>query len=377
MRCGPHHGETRLCIALPFLISFTANIARKRPELNRDKTRTFIGKTGVHQTVDLGRTFRSVDKIALPARSFILQNPSQIQKRVVTADTTDAPAIRVTYYSGGKERAALASILEDFEGDVAGGKSSSVLLLGRYHFLRPDNFTQLKSCYPRLSIRFLTVHAAKGLEADHVVILGATTSKFGFPSEIVDDPFLDLVLPEPEDFDHAEERRLFYVAMTRARKTVTVSASREKPSVFARELVENEEYGVFELGCSGVAEHRCGACGGRMLERKSKKGATFFACEHRALCGETLRACIVCNSDLPIPDKMDPEKRGCSCGAEFAACPGCSDGWLVERKGRYGPFLSCVKYPSCKGKESLNRPETKRGSVSRSKRRQRKPKNGL
>ncbi|NRB17505.1 MAG: UvrD-helicase domain-containing protein [Rhodobacteraceae bacterium] len=336
---------------------------------------TFTGKTGVHQTVDLGRTFRSVDKIALPARSFILQNPSQIQKRVVTVSTTDTPAIRVTYFSGGKERASLASILEDFEVDVASGKSSSVLLLGRYHFLRPDKFTQLKSCYPRLSIRFMTVHAAKGLEADHVVILGATTSKFGFPSEIVDDPLLDLVLPEPEDFDHAEERRLFYVAMTRARKTVTVSASREKPSVFARELVENEEYEVIELGSSGVAEQRCGACGGRMLERKSKKGATFFACEHRALCGETHRACNVCNSDLPRPDKADPGKLGCRCGAEFAVCPDCSDGWLVERKGRYGPFLSCVKYPSCKGKKSLNRPETKKGNVSKSTRQKRKPRN--
>ena len=329
---------------------------------------TFAGKTGVHQTVDLGRTFRSVDKIALPARSFVLQNPSQIEKRVVTASTTDTLAIRVTYYSGGKEWAALASILDDLEAGLAPGKNSSVLLLGRYHFLRPENFTQLKSDYPHLSIRFMTVHAAKGLEADHVVILGATTSKFGFPSEIVDDPLLDLVLPEPENFEHAEERRLFYVALTRARKTVTVSASREKPSVFARELVENKEYEVIELGRSGIAEHRCDACGGRMLERKSKKGATFFACEHRTLCGETLRACNFCNCDLPLPDKSDSEKLVCSCGAEFATCPDCRDGWLIERKGRYGPFLSCVKYPSCRGKKSLNRSETKEEDISGSRR---------
>jgi hypothetical protein len=37
-RCVLHHAETRLCISLPFLISFIANIARKRPELNRGKT---------------------------------------------------------------------------------------------------------------------------------------------------------------------------------------------------------------------------------------------------------------------------------------------------------------------------------------------------
>jgi hypothetical protein len=34
LRCALHHGETRLCISLPFSISFIANIARKRPELN-------------------------------------------------------------------------------------------------------------------------------------------------------------------------------------------------------------------------------------------------------------------------------------------------------------------------------------------------------
>jgi hypothetical protein len=41
--CAPHHAETRLCISLPFSISFIANIARKRPELNRDKTRSRHG----------------------------------------------------------------------------------------------------------------------------------------------------------------------------------------------------------------------------------------------------------------------------------------------------------------------------------------------
>ena len=79
-------------------------------------------------------------------------------------------------------------------------------------------------------------------------------------------------MPEPEGFDHAEERRLFYVALTRARYSVTISADRQKPSVFVRELVENGEHGVIELGKSGVAEHRCGAFGGRMLAKKSKKG---------------------------------------------------------------------------------------------------------
>ncbi len=320
----------------------------------------FAGSTGVHSTVDLGRTFRSVDKIALAARSFVLKNPYQIEKRVVTASTTDEPVIRVAYYARGKEGTSLSSALGTIEPTNNSTKKTSVLLLGRYHFVKPDNLSQLTRTFPKLSIRFMTVHASKGLEADHVVILRAAADRMGFPSEIVDDPLLDMVLPEPENFDHAEERRLFYVALTRARKSVTVSADRQRPSVFVRELIEDEEYGVIELGDSGVAEHRCGACGGRMLAKKSKKGSPYFACEHRFLCGETLRPCSVCSNDLPVADKSDPGTMACSCGAQFSSCPECGDGWLVERRGRYGIFLGCVKYPNCKGKKQPSKPKKKR-----------------
>lgn len=80
--------------------------------------------------------------------------------------------------------------------------------------MKPDNLAQLKTAYPHLSIRFLTVHASKGLEADHVVILRTASERMGFSSEIVDDPLLDMVLPESEKEYHAEERRLFYVAQS-------------------------------------------------------------------------------------------------------------------------------------------------------------------
>jgi DNA helicase-4 len=175
----------------------------------------------------------------------------------------------------------------------------------------------------------------------------------GFPSQIVDDPLLDLVLPKPEEFDHAEERRLFYVALTRARKTVTVLADRQRPSVFARELVEDPDYGVGELGAAGISKHRCGACGGRMLSQTSKKGTPYFQCEHRKLCGEMLRPCNACGKDLPAKDKAHPGNLVCSCSATFSACPECTDGWLVERKGRWGKFFGCVKYPDCNGKKAV------------------------
>ena len=154
----------------------------------------FAGETGVHSSVDLGRTFRSVDKIALPARTFVLKNPSQITKQVVPAGTTEHPSIRIAHYGWNQEDEALLSALDDIEAQV-NGEEATVLLLGRYNFLRPDSLSALDRRYPCLSIKFMTVHRSKGLEADHVVVLQASSGRMGFPSEIVDDPLLDLVLP--------------------------------------------------------------------------------------------------------------------------------------------------------------------------------------
>lgn len=315
---------------------------------------SFAGTSGIHQTLDLGRTFRSVDRVALPARSFVLKNPSQITKTVIPAGTTTAPAIRVAYSARRQIAAAVQQVLEDIRGTMTenGGSTTSVLLLGRYRHLRPKNLSTLEEVHPRLSISFKTIHASKGLEADHVIILGAETGRLGFPSEIVDDPILDLVLPEPEKFHHAEERRVFYVALTRARKTVTILAPQDKRSPFVRELVENAEYGVIELGGSPAQIHHvCPACGGRLILERSGRDRPRFSCEHKFHCGTVKPACPTCGNDLPERSTAELNLIVCSCGSRFPACPKCTDGWLVERKGRFGQFLGCVNYPRCKGRK--------------------------
>lgn len=320
----------------------------------------FAGTTGVHKTIDLGRTFRSVDKIALPARSFVLKNPSQIEKKVSPAGYVNAPAIKIVYYSGKQTAEALRIALEQIGRVDPGTERTSVLLLGRYHFVRPRNLADLQRAYPELDMRFMTVHGSKGLEADHVIVLQLTSGQLGFPSEIVDDPILEMVLPEAETFDHAEERRLFYVALTRARASVTLLASRERSSVFVEELETHEEYDAVVIEGAGVAEHACHACKGKMLRKSAKKsGRTYFACEHGFLCGEMIWPCPACEQDLPQADTSDPDKMVCSCGASYFACPSCDTGWMVPRKGRYGKFLSCIRFPECSGKMRMEiEPET-------------------
>ena len=323
--------------------------------LMRNFGKEFGGKLGerqdVHSVVDLGRTFRSVDKIALPARRFVLRNPAQIDKKVVTASSTNQPAIMVTFCNQAQEAATLKACLEDISRQAS--KTTSVLLLGRYNHLRPDNLRALGAEFPKLSLRFMTVHGSKGLEADRVIILRASAGRMGFPSEMVDDPVLDLVFPTPETYEHAEERRLFYVALTRARTAVTILANRQKPSAFVRELLKYPEYETIVVGQSASAEHKCGACGGRLLQQTGKNNQIFYACEHRDLCGHKLRPCSACGMDLPEASHAHPGIMVCSCGAEFPACPSCDEGWLVEKSSRYGNFLGCIRFPDCKGKRQL------------------------
>jgi len=85
---------------------------------------------------------------------------------------------------------------------------------------------------------FMSVHAAKGLEADNVIILNCSQDRGGFPSRIADDPILGYVLSEIESFEYSEERRLFYVAITRAKKHTWVLYNKQMPSTFVLEMTE-------------------------------------------------------------------------------------------------------------------------------------------
>lgn len=316
----------------------------------------FGSQKGIHQVENLGRTFRSVDKIALAARCFILQNPAQIEKTIIPAGETEGPALRVVWTKkakcGHELHDTLANLSDESAADRAAGKLACVLLLGRYRHEKPD-MAALGRIFPKLSMIFKTIHGAKGLEADHVVILGCNNGKHGFPSEITDDPILSLVSPEGEPFQHAEERRIMYVAMTRARSTVTLLASEVEPSCFVRELVSEPEYGLATSTGSMLSHVPCSECGGRLLPVPARDGRVWYRCEHNLMCSNYMPACSTCGTGMPTPSKSTGILECSHCGTSHQECPKCSDGWLVERHGRYGDFFGCVRYPDCTGKASV------------------------
>lgn len=312
---------------------------------------SFNGMTGVHRTVDLGRTFRSIDQIAYAARAFVLKNPAQISKQIVPAGKATEPAIRIVMTPKNEEEKKLGEVLAGISARIDPANTATVLLLGRYRFLQPD-MRDLRRRFPRLRINFKTIHASKGLEADHVILLNADSGRMGFPSEIVDDPLLALVSPEEELFENAEERRVMYVAMTRARYSLTIMASNSRPSSFVTELAKDPEYGIAAGAGSEQPAHECGECGGRLLDVRGQDGRTWYRCEHVQHCENLLPACLSCGVGLPRRPEGAAEAR-CTCDARYPSCPECKDGWLIERSGRYGAFLGCVRYPVCTGKAKI------------------------
>jgi DNA helicase-4 len=166
-----------------------------------------------------------------------------------TQSRSDSPQVYLHWeetISGGREFESAAierivrTIVENIRED-----HPSLLILSRYNHHLPSRtaLSSIEKLWPGEIKSPLTIHRSKGLEADYVIVHGFAADKYGFPSEIEDDPLLSLVLARPENFPHAEERRLFYVALTRARHQVHLLVDRRRPSVFALEL-KNPEYNV-------------------------------------------------------------------------------------------------------------------------------------
>ena len=325
--------------------------------------REFGDHFGVFERIDLATTFRCADRIAAVATDFVLRNPAQIRKTVRTTRKADRPAVHVGLPDE-QERPLLKEALDRIAEDARRHDGASdVLLLGRYKHLRPRHLDALPKQYPGLRLTWSTVHSSKGLEADYVVVLGHCSGRYGFPAEIADDPLLDLVLAAPEAHPNAEERRLLYVAVTRARRQVFLLADGGPPSEFVTELI-NRGYDVEVFGRPPESDVSCPRCaGGRLVRREnSRSGSVFYGCSNYPLCKHAARACPRCGNGLPA--RSGDAYRCRDCGGSIEACPVC-DGWLNERTGPYGRFLGCSNFPDCDYTRNL-RPPRKRAEDARS-----------
>ena len=325
--------------------------------------REFGDRFGAFERIDLETTFRCSDRIAAVATDFVLRNPAQIRKTVRATRKADGPAVHVGLPGDG-ELSLLKEALDRITEDAARHDGpSEVLLLGRYRHLQPLNLRSLATQYPGLRFTWMTVHRSKGLEADYAVVLGLCTGKFGFPVEMADDPLLDLVMAAPEAHANAEERRLLYVALTRARRQVFLLAEGGPPSSFVTELTDGG-YDVTVFGRPPEGEIPCPQCKEGRMERRenARDGSVFYGCSNWPYCEHTGRPCPKCGTGLPVRDGSVFRCR--DCGASIESCPSC-DGWLETRMGRFGRFLGCSNFPECDYTRNLQKRGQRSGKPSR------------
>ena len=289
----------------------------------------------------LTQTFRFGERVQTPSTGFIQANPEQSRRELKPAEISRDRG--VTIVRSRTQDAGLARSLMDIV-EHAGESESTVLVLGRFN--KSQKFMPAGSGDETLKLEFSTVHRAKGREADYVVVLDLKDGYDGFPSKITDDPVLQMVmLPvSAQPYPFAEERRLFYVAVTRSRRGTYLVTGFRYPSRFVSELQKLDS----RIEVLGPPPVKCPLCReGNMLS--SSTGRTL-RCNNSPTCSGQAPRCLKCNFGYILLESGESRCLNPTCGNAPRACPACGRGVLLQRKGKYGSFFGCSRYwsePPC------------------------------
>ena len=189
---------------------------------------------GYTKVLKINNTYRNSQELINVAGKFIMKNKRQLYKKLRSRKRIDKP-IKIMY--GNNLEKLLDKVIK---------KHKNILILGRNNFdinkhltLNENNIIEYKG----INIRYLTIHASKGLEEECVVIINLKDDILGIPNKIKDDKILRSVNKNIDIYPYEEERRLFYVALTRTKSDVYLLVDKKNPSIFVKELIkDNNKY---------------------------------------------------------------------------------------------------------------------------------------
>jgi DNA helicase-4 len=303
---------------------------------------------GYTKLMFLEKTFRFNDKICEFSSKFIMQNPNQIPKKLEATESIEKQTVKVVISED--EAETVNKILEEINAKSL--HTQEIFIIGRYNNQKPDYLRKLQAKYRRLQIKFITAHKSKGTEADYVILIGMKSGVYGFPCQIDDDPLLDLVLSRQDNFPNSEERRLFYVAVTRAKKEAYLIANKSSVSQFIVEAL-TQDYNV-QVSGEALGKTRCPECETGYIEIVEGKYGQFYSCSNYPYCRYRPPNCPKCENGFLVANQST-EYRCVNdyCGFKARLCPSCKEGYLCNRSRPYSEFIGCSNYPDCKYKENL------------------------
>lgn len=300
---------------------------------------------GYSELLKIESTYRNSQELIDIAGNFIMKNPKQLVKSLKSTKHNSNPIRMITYDVQVSQ--ALMKAIEEIV--YLFGDEAQITILGRNNFdinvIEKDQGNSTKEFktiktkdqvlvrskkYPKLIINYLTTHRSKGLEADNVIVINLENKLVGFPNKISDDPILELVLTDLDDFDFAEERRLFYVALTRTKNTTYLLTPAQRQSTFCEELSKGFGINQQPVNANKIINEspNCPVCqkGYLVIRENSKDNKKFLGCSNYPFCDLTFKQLEIINNHVKCP----------SCG-----------GYMVKRTGMYGQFYGCTNYPFC------------------------------
>jgi DNA helicase-4 len=308
----------------------------------------------------LDQTFRFNNQIGKVATDFISKNPAQLNKTINSLKQVDAAAVSLLKRDNSQINSHQTTLIDEMENgaidEVLAAISAkvcqpvTVYLLARFWFLLPSHsdLNRLNNQYPLLTIESQSFHSSKGKEADYVIIVGLKKGAHGFPCDKATPPLLDALLAKKEVFEYAEERRLFYVALTRAKDRVYIIADMAESNHFVKELMNEHQIELNEFNSTVsqllVEELKCLVCETGILKKRASRFGTFYACSHFPRCSYTEKPCAKCES--PMTRKPYPGFKIClneSCKILIPTCSKCN-GQMVLRSSQKGEFWGCENY---------------------------------
>lgn len=168
--------------------------------------------------INLDYNYRNPKEIIDVANSFIMKNKNQIQKETICLKNINKP-IKICFYKN--KRTAIEKILKYID--------TKYLILGRNN--------KDKDLFNVQDKPFLTIHKSKGLEEDNIILINLTNNNNSLPSKIKNHKVINKII-KTDYYPYEEERRLFYVALTRTRNNIYLLVPKSNYSIFIKELMK-------------------------------------------------------------------------------------------------------------------------------------------